>query len=71
MSTTAGERVLYWRKIKGLSIRKLASKADLHRSSLHRIESGQQELHASELERVVAALDLTMAEFFGEEARAS
>ena len=61
---TSGERVRHWRLLRGLSYRALASKAELHTSTLHRIEHGQVP-RADEIERIAAALDLSMPEFYG------
>lgn len=69
---TPGARIAAWRKIKGLSVRQLALMADLYYSALSRMEKGRQEPRAEEVERIAAALGITMAQFYGEdEARAS
>lgn len=62
---TSGERVRHWRLLRGLSYRALALKAELHTSTLHRIEHGDQVPRADELERIAAALSLSMPEFYG------
>lgn len=56
----------YWRGIKNRSLRWLARESELHVSSIHRMEHGQQEPSASEVECIAAALQLSMAEFYGE-----
>lgn len=67
---TAGQRVRRWREIRGLTIRQLATASGLHKSSIHRIESGDQDPRAGELESIAGAMKLTMAEFYGGEAAA-
>lgn len=62
---TAGERVRSWRRLRGLSYRGLASTSGLRASALHRIEHGHQEPRADEIEKIAAALGLSMPEFYG------
>ena len=63
---TPGERIVSWRRIRGISIRQLAELAGLYHSALSRMEKGKQHVRAEEAERIAAALGITMAEFYGE-----
>jgi transcriptional regulator with XRE-family HTH domain len=58
-----------YRTVRSLSIRDLAKKSGIARSVIHRIESGEQEARASQLEAIAKALGLSMAEFYGGEER--
>ena len=61
----AGQRVRDWRKAKGLSIRDLAAVSGIHKSSLQRIEAGEQNLLESDVQRLIAGLKVTIAQFYG------
>lgn len=63
----------HWRELRGVNQQTLASDAGIDPARLCRIELGKTEAKAEEIERLAAALDLTMPEFYGalDEARAS
>jgi transcriptional regulator with XRE-family HTH domain len=67
MSPSAGNRIRSYRTLREWSIRQLAKKSGLKKSVLHRIETGQQEPRASQLEKVSKAFGLSMVEFYGGE----
>jgi transcriptional regulator with XRE-family HTH domain len=64
-----GERVAHWRRIRGLSQGALADRIGMTRSSLCRKEKGKQGLAAEEIEQIVQALEISMGEFYGEDAQ--
>lgn len=68
MSThlTHGQRAKHWREIRGLTQVELATRLKWDKSKLCRIESGEQEPRASEIEAIAEELELTMPEFYGE-----
>ena len=66
-----GQRVRYWRELKGIAQQDLAARAKMVASKLCRIESGDTKARAADIERIAKALGLTMPEFYGDEARAS
>jgi Predicted transcription factor, homolog of eukaryotic MBF1 len=68
MAMHAGVRVRHWREIYGLTQLELARAARMDNTKLCRIESGEQEARASEVEALAKALGLTMVEFYGGEA---
>ncbi len=55
-----------FRQANGLSLRKLAQKADVHYVSLVRLEAGQFDPRLSTLYKLAKALDVTVAELLGE-----
>ncbi len=57
-----GERIQLWRKHRGKTLTQLAKDASMHTSSLHRIVHGTQEPRLGELEKIAAALDLSVGE---------
>lgn len=61
-----GQRVAVWRRHFGLTVRGLAVDAGLYYSALSRIEHGKQQATADELERLAAAMGLSMPQFYGE-----
>lgn len=65
MTLEPGKRVLYWRRLKGISQAELATRAKMDKAKLSRIESGEQKVRAIEIERLARELDLTMPEFYG------
>jgi transcriptional regulator with XRE-family HTH domain len=73
VSLPPGKRVRYWRVLRGIDQRDLAKDADIDAARLCRIELGKTEPKAGEIERLAAALDLSMPEFYGaiDEAKAS
>jgi transcriptional regulator with XRE-family HTH domain len=69
------ERVRHWREIRGLSQKELGDRCvpPMPQHKISRIETHATDASVDDLEVIVRALDLTMAEFFGAtaEARAS
>lgn len=62
---TPGERIASWRRIRGWSVRKLATAIGMQFSALSRIEHGKQHARAADVEKIAGALGLSMAEFYG------
>lgn len=60
------QRVRHWRELKGVSQLELATRAKMDNSKLCRIESGEIQARAADIERLAKALNLTMPEFYGE-----
>lgn len=58
-------RLTRWREFKGLTKSELATAADTTPQAVDRIESGASSPSLQMLERLVFAMDLTMAEFYG------
>lgn len=63
-----GTRIDAVRKDRGLSIRALATKAQISTSALHRIVHNQQEPKASQLARLAEALSVTVGDLYVEAA---
>jgi len=63
---TVGERLRYHRKVAGLSQAALGEAIDRDAAAICRMESGERQPSASQLEQIVAALGLSMSEFYGE-----
>jgi transcriptional regulator with XRE-family HTH domain len=62
-----GQRVRHWRVIRNLRQNELAKLAQLDTARLCRIETSEKsQPRADEIERLVSALGITMAEFYGE-----
>lgn len=59
------ERLTRWREHRGMTKSALASAADTTPQAVGRIESGESAPSVEMLERLVAAMKLTMAEFYG------
>jgi transcriptional regulator with XRE-family HTH domain len=57
-------RVREWRKHRDLSYRQLAERAGIALSTLYRIESGAASPTVAMLERLAAALDIRVVDFF-------
>jgi transcriptional regulator with XRE-family HTH domain len=58
-------RLTRWREHRGLSKAALAAAADTTPQAVDRIEAGDSKPSLQMLERLVSALDLTMAGFWG------
>jgi transcriptional regulator with XRE-family HTH domain len=71
VSLLPGQRVKHWREIRGLTQVELADRAEMDNSKLCRIERGETEARAKDIEQLAAALDLSMPEFYGAEEKAS
>ena len=65
MALHAGQRVRHWRELKGVSQLDLATRAKMDNSKLCRIENGEINARAADIEQLARALDLTMPEFYG------
>lgn len=63
---SVGSRIASWRAARGLSVRDLAARCGVTYSALSRIEKGRQAARAEEVERIAAALGLSMPEFYAE-----
>jgi transcriptional regulator with XRE-family HTH domain len=59
-----GRRIRVLRKEMGLNQEQLASKAEIARDSLSKLESGKREMGLYVLGRIVKAFGLTLEEFF-------
>jgi len=64
----AGKRVRHWRELRNLSQSDLADRAKMDNAKLSRIETGKMRPRVEDIESLARALDVTMAEFFGEAA---
>jgi transcriptional regulator with XRE-family HTH domain len=62
---TPGQRVRHWREAKKVAQSALAEKTKMEPSKLCRIESGEIEARATDIETLAGALGLTMPEFYG------
>lgn len=58
-----GTRVRYWRTKRRFTLRDFAAAVGLSKSALSRIENGTQPIKPAEVERILAVLDLTVAQF--------
>lgn len=65
---TIGERLRYYRRAQGMTQASLAHAIRQDAASVCRMEAGEREPSASQLEALVRALGLTMATFYGETA---
>ena len=62
-----GERVRAWRKLKNKgSIRAFARDLGWAKSKLHAIESGRQDLKETDRDTLLAELELTVLQFYGD-----
>lgn len=61
--TALGDRIRAIRGSQGLSIRDLADMADLNKSQIVRIESGQSDPHYTTLLRIARALEVSIGDF--------
>jgi len=59
-----GNRIKFLRNQMGLSQEKLALKAGIDRTYLAGIESGKRNATITSLEKIIAALDVSMSDFF-------
>lgn len=66
-----GERVRFWRKLKGIAQKDLAAKASINATRLCKIEKGKLDALGKEIEAIAAAMELTMPEFYGATASSS
>lgn len=65
MSLQVGQRVKHWREIRGISQLDLATRAEMDPAKLCRIEKGKYKPRAEEVEKLAAAMTLSMPEFYG------
>lgn len=61
-----GARIRYFRKLKGWSQETLALQADMNPAFLGHLERGLKSPTVKTLEKIAAALDISMAELFSE-----
>jgi transcriptional regulator with XRE-family HTH domain len=61
---TVGRRIRSLRQGVGISQEELAARADLHRNYVGSVERGERDIGLSALSRLVAALGISLAEFF-------
>lgn len=61
-----GERLIYFREIRGITTNKLANLAGISQSTLREIELGQRNPNVETLSYFCEALDISMSEFFNE-----
>lgn len=61
-----GERIRYFRKLRGWSQETLALQADINPAFLGHLERGLKSPTVKTLEKVVAALDISLAELFAD-----
>ncbi len=62
-----GNRIKHLREEKGIAQRDLALNADLDRSYIAGIESGQRNVSIVNVARIAAALDISLKDFFDDE----
>jgi transcriptional regulator with XRE-family HTH domain len=62
-----GNRIKQLREEKGIGQRDLALNADLDRSYIAGIESGQRNVSIVNIEKIAAALDVSLKDFFDDE----
>ncbi|WP_342577309.1 helix-turn-helix transcriptional regulator [Psychrobacillus sp. FSL K6-2843] len=63
-----GERIRFYRKERGLSQEELAFRASLHNTYIGQLERGEKNATIESLAKVCAALDITLAVLFEDEA---
>jgi transcriptional regulator with XRE-family HTH domain len=59
-----GERIIQLRKAKNLSQQKFAYEADMERTYLNHIEKGRKNISIETLEKILAALGVSLKDFF-------
>ena len=64
-----GERIRYFRKLRGWSQEALALQADINPAFLGHLERGLKSPTVKTLEKIVAALDISLAELFADPER--
>lgn len=64
ITNIVGQRLRSYRQQKGLTQEELAEKADLHPTYIGQAERGEKNLTLVSLEKILAALELSFAEFF-------
>ncbi len=62
-----GSRLKYFKEINGITGKALAEKAGLVPSQIYKIEGNSTKPSLDSLERICAALEITLADFFKEE----
>lgn len=63
---TFGQRVRYYRKLKGISQEELADLCDLHRTYIGSVERGERNITLINAEKIANALDEPLVSFFME-----
>ena len=64
---TIGLRIRELRKAKGLSQEALANNAEIDRTYMASVENGRRNISIINLNKIITALDLSVAEFFDNE----
>ncbi len=59
-----GRKIMYMRKVKGISLRGLATKAGVSKSSLSEIENGKVNPRVSTLQLIATGLDISLYKLF-------
>jgi Predicted transcriptional regulators len=62
MSETLGEKIKYYRKLKGYSQEKLAEKTNLSKMSIRRYESGERQPGLDALKKIASALECQVSD---------
>jgi len=62
-----GARIRYLRKREGLSQEKLALKAEMDRTYIASVESGERNISIVNIYKISTALNISLKEFFSEE----
>ncbi|HWQ71901.1 MAG TPA: helix-turn-helix domain-containing protein [Desulfitobacteriaceae bacterium] len=63
--STVGQRIAYYRKLKGLKQKELAELAGIQENYLDRIETGEKTVGILRLTRIAWALDVSLRELLG------
>jgi transcriptional regulator with XRE-family HTH domain len=64
---TIGHRIKVLRKAKGISQEALANIAEIDRTYMASVENGKRNISIINLEKIINALQLSIAEFFNDE----
>lgn len=64
---TIGQRIKVLRKAKGISQEALANIAEIDRTYMTSVENGKRNISIINLEKIINALQLSIAEFFNDE----
>lgn len=64
LKVKVGKRITQLRKAKNLSQEQFSYEADIERTYLTHIENGRKNISLSTLDKIVAALGITIKEFF-------
>jgi transcriptional regulator with XRE-family HTH domain len=67
VKTLIGQRIKQLREIKGFSQKDLAYDADLDRSYIAGVESGQRNISIVNIQKIAVALGVTLKDFFDDD----